>query len=309
MTLGAHILHMPWAQAQGRARDFLQLTKPRVVLLVLTTVLAGFYLGSQGGMDGFLLVRTLVGAALAAGGTVAVNQYLEREVDGRMKRTRLRPLPAGRMKPAEALDFGVTITVSGLLYLALMVNGLSALVTAATVVGYIFVYTPLKQKTSLCSVAGAIPGALPPVTGWVAARGELGLEAGVLFAILFLWQFPHSLSIAWIYRDDYAPGGYPPPSGRGARRQEHRAPGSEQLLGAHRRGHPAGAHRAFRVYLSDGGSCTRGGVPWLWDQPRSLQIGCGCTPPALRLADLSAGFARVHGPRQGSDLNEGTCVV
>ncbi len=207
MTLGAHILHMQWAQAQGRARDFLQLTKPRVVLLVLTTVLAGFYLGSQGGMDGFLLVRTLVGAALAAGGTVAVNQYLEREVDGRMKRTRLRPLPAGRMKPAEALNFGVTITVSGLLYLALMVNGLSALVTAATVVGYIFVYTPLKQKTSLCSVAGAIPGALPPVTGWVAARGELGLEAGVLFAILFLWQFPHSLSIAWIYRDDYARAG------------------------------------------------------------------------------------------------------
>jgi len=188
-------------------RDFLALMKPRVVLLVLVTTLAGFYLGSSGTVDIGLLLKTLFGTALAAGGTIALNQFLEREVDARMDRTRLRPLPDGRLQPLEALTFGVSITAAGLMYLTLAVNAKAGLVTAVVVGSYVFVYTPLKRKTPLCTVVGAIPGALPPVTGWVAARGELQLGAWVLFAILFLWQLPHSLAIASLYRDDYARGG------------------------------------------------------------------------------------------------------
>lgn len=190
-----------------RGGDFLALTKPRVVLMVLVTTLVGFYLGSPGPLDIPLLLKTLFGTTLAAGGTIALNQYLEREVDARMDRTRLRPLPDGRLRPAEALAFGVSITAAGLLSLTLTVNALAGLITAVIVGSYVFVYTPLKRKTPLCSVVGAIPGALPPVTGWAAARGELGLGAWVLFAILFLWQLPHSLAIATLYRDDYARGG------------------------------------------------------------------------------------------------------
>jgi protoheme IX farnesyltransferase len=145
--------------------------------------------------------------AFAAGGTLALNQYLERDVDAQMKRTRLRPLPDGRLQPKQALVFGVAIAGCGVLYLAFFVNVLSAFVTAFSVGSYLFLYTPLKRKTSLCSVVGAVPGALPPVIGWGAARGELGLEAWVLFGILFLWQIPHSLAIARLYRDDYARAG------------------------------------------------------------------------------------------------------
>lgn len=192
---------------RGRAADFLALTRPRVVLMVLVTTFVGFYLASSGVPDVNLLLRTLLGMALAAGGTLALNQYLERDVDAWMERTRLRPLPDGRLRPIEALAFGVVIAGAGVLYLALRVNLLSGLVTAISVGSYLFLYTPLKRKTSLCSVVGAVPGALPPVIGWGAARGALGLEAGVLFAILFLWQIPHSLAIARLYRDDYARAG------------------------------------------------------------------------------------------------------
>ncbi len=191
-------------RVQRHAADFLALTRPRVVVMVLVTTLVGFYLASVGAPDYVRLVHTLIGIALAAGGTLALNQYLERDVDARMKRTRLRPLPDGRLQPIEALGFGVAITGVGLLYLALSVNVLSAFVTAFSVGSYLFLYTPLKRKTSLCSVVGAVPGALPPVIGWGAARGELGLEAWILFGILFLWQIPHSLAIARLYRDDYA---------------------------------------------------------------------------------------------------------
>ncbi|MEE8242752.1 MAG: heme o synthase [candidate division NC10 bacterium] len=191
-------------RVQRHAADFLALTRPRVVVMVLVTTLVGFYLASVGTPDYVRLVHTLIGIALAAGGTLALNQYLERDVDARMKRTRLRPLPDGRLQPIEALGFGVAITGVGLLYLALSVNVLSAFVTAFSVGSYLFLYTPLKRKTSLCSVVGAVPGALPPVIGWGAARGELGLEAWILFGILFLWQIPHSLAIARLYRDDYA---------------------------------------------------------------------------------------------------------
>jgi protoheme IX farnesyltransferase len=194
-------------RVQRHPADFLALTRPRVVVMVLVTTLVGFYLASVGAPDYVRLVHTLIGIALSAGGTLALNQYLERDVDARMERTRLRPLPDGRLQPIEALGFGVAITGVGLLYLALSVNVLSAFVTAFSVGSYLFLYTPLKRKTSLCSVVGAVPGALPPVIGWGAARGELGLEAWILFGILFLWQIPHSLAIARLYRDDYARAG------------------------------------------------------------------------------------------------------
>lgn len=190
-----------------RATDFFALTKPRMVLMILVTTCVGFYLGSSGAMDTLLLLHTLLGTALAAGGTLALNQFLEREVDAKMERTRLRPLPGGRLQPGEALAFGTMVAVAGLLYLGITVNAVCGLVTALTVVSYLFVYTPLKQRTSLCSVLGAIPGALPPVTGWVAARGDFGPGAWVLFAILFLWQMPHSLAIGWLFRADYARAG------------------------------------------------------------------------------------------------------
>jgi protoheme IX farnesyltransferase len=195
------------ARERRKALDFLALTKPRVVLMVLVTTVVGYHLGSAGEADYLRLLHTLIGTALAAAGTLALNQFLEREVDARMERTRLRPLPDGRLQPIEALVFGTLITVAGVLYLALAVGHLASLVTAVIVGLYLFAYTPLKLRTPLCVVVGAIPGALPPVTGWVAARGELGVGAWVLFAILFLWQLPHTLAIARLYRDDYARAG------------------------------------------------------------------------------------------------------
>jgi protoheme IX farnesyltransferase len=190
-----------------RALDFLELTKPRVVVMVLMTTLVGFYLGSESTAEYFLLLQTLVGTALAAGGTLALNQFLERDADALMERTRRRPLPEGRVQPAEALFFGVLVAFSGLVVLAFAVNLLSALVTLFITVTYLFAYTPLKQRSPLCGLVGAVPGALPPVIGWTAARGEFGLGAGVLFAILFLWQVPHTLAIARLYREDFAKAG------------------------------------------------------------------------------------------------------
>jgi len=175
--------------------------------MVVVTTMVGYYLGSSGPTDQFRLLSTLIGTALAAAGTLALNQFLERDVDARMERTRVRPLPDGRLQPREALAFGTTITIAGLVYLLLAAGALAALVTAATVALYLFAYTPLKVRSALCMVVGAIPGALPPVTGWVAARGEFGTGAGVLFAILFLWQLPHTLAIARLYREDYARAG------------------------------------------------------------------------------------------------------
>ena len=195
------------AGERRRPLDFLTLTKPRVVVMILVTTFVGYYLGSTGVPDYLRLVHTLVGIALAAGGTLALNQFLERDVDARMQRTRSRPLPDGRLQPAEALVFGIVTTLTGLAYLALTVGYLGALVSALTAVLYLFAYTPLKRVTPLCMVLGAIPGALPPVTGWVAARGEFGVGAGVLFSILFLWQLPHTLAIARLYREDYARAG------------------------------------------------------------------------------------------------------
>jgi len=198
------------AMARDRRRvvaDLVALTKPRVVVMVLVTSVVGYYVGLSGAPDYVRMVNLMLGTLLAAGGTLALNQYLERDVDALMERTRERPLPDGRLQPLEALLFGTSATLAGLLYTAVTVNLLAALVTAITVVLYLFAYTPLKLRTPFCTIVGAVPGALPPVTGWVAARGELGLGAWVLFGILFLWQLPHTLAIARLYRDDYARAG------------------------------------------------------------------------------------------------------
>jgi protoheme IX farnesyltransferase len=205
MTFRTEAIDINLIGAARRGLDFLELTKPRIVLMILLTTTVGFYLGSAG--DYGKLLATLIGTAIAAGGTLALNQLFEREVDARMERTRRRPLPDKRIQPGEALVFGVSLTSAGLLFLAVMVNDLSAWVTAVIVVSYLFVYTPLKRRSLMCVVVGAVPGALPPVIGWTAASGSLEVEAWVLFAILFLWQVPHTLAIARIYRDDFSKAG------------------------------------------------------------------------------------------------------
>ena len=189
------------------ATDLLSLAKPRVVVMVLVTTLVGYYVALTGAPDYVRMLHLVVGTVLAAGGALALNQYWERDVDARMERTRMRPLPDGRLSPLEALAFGAAITLLGVVDLAAFVNGLSAAITLATAVLYLFAYTPLKLRTALCTVVGAVPGALPPVTGWVAARDDFGVGAWVLFGILFLWQLPHTLAIARLYRDDYARAG------------------------------------------------------------------------------------------------------
>jgi len=192
---------------RGRVSDYFELTKPRVVLMVLVTTLAGFYLGGRAGFDVTLALNLLAGTALAAGGTLALNQYVERDTDAMMDRTRNRPLPDLRMRPAEALTFGAIATFAGLVYLLLATNLGCAAVTAAIAIVYLGVYTPLKRYTWMCNIVGAIPGALPPVAGWAAARGGLGWEPVMLFAIMFLWQLPHTFAVARLYRTDYARAG------------------------------------------------------------------------------------------------------
>jgi protoheme IX farnesyltransferase len=189
------------------AADLVALTKPRVVLMVLVTTLMGYDVALTGPADYLRMIHLLIGSLLAAGGTLALNQYRERDLDARMDRTRARPLPAGRLQPLEAWLFGVALTLAGTAYLAALVNPLVALVTLATTILYLFAYTPLKRRTPLCTLVGAVAGALPPVAGWAAARGDVAPGAWVLFAILFLWQLPHTLAIARLYRDDYARAG------------------------------------------------------------------------------------------------------
>jgi len=208
MTQPAEVIVAALPRERARvASDLVALTKPRVVLMVLITTAVGYYVGLTGGPDYGRLVALLLGTALAAGGTLALNQYWERDVDALMARTRTRPLPEGRLTPLEALLFGAALTAGGLGVLALGAGWLAALTVAATFVLYVFAYTPLKLRTAFCTLVGAVPGALPPVAGWAAARDDLGLGAWVLFGILFLWQLPHTLAIAQLYRDDYARAG------------------------------------------------------------------------------------------------------
>jgi protoheme IX farnesyltransferase len=194
---------------RSRSADFLALTKPRLNLLVLITTLGGLYLGAPDGVAPALLFHTLVGTALVAGGASALNQVWERDTDGLMRRTRLRPVPDGRLRPGEGAGFGVLLSTAGLIQLFAGVNIASALVAAATLGSYILLYTPLKRRTWLSTLIGAVPGALPPVIGWAAATGGVNLAGMTLFGIVFFWQIPHFLAIAWLYREDYARAGLP----------------------------------------------------------------------------------------------------
>lgn len=208
------------AGVRGRLADLLELTKPRITLLVGITALVGFKLGAttMGGQvvtaagvahGAGLLVSALTGILLVAAGASALNQVMERDVDGLMRRTASRPLPAGRLGVETARVFGIGLTAVGLALLAWQVNALTTILAAATVASYLLVYTPLKRRSPLCTLVGAVPGALPPVLGWAAARGALDWGAAALFAILFIWQLPHFLAIGWLYREDYARGGMP----------------------------------------------------------------------------------------------------
>lgn len=191
-----------------RAGALLELTKPRITQLVVLTAAAGFYLGAGGVVNPLLLAHALLGTALVAGGTNALNQVLERELDALMGRTRGRPLPSGRLTVRAGAAFGIAIAVAGVVYLGLAVNVVTAALATGTLVSYVFLYTPLKRRTPLNTLVGAVPGALPIVGGWTAAGGSLDTAALALFGIVFLWQLPHFLALAWMYRDDYAAAGF-----------------------------------------------------------------------------------------------------
>lgn len=195
-----------------RLADLAEMTKPGITLMVALTAGLGFLLAGgdrQQGFPALLLLHALLGTGLVSAGASALNHVLERETDALMRRTANRPLPAGRMDPDVALLFGVALGISGLVYLAFAVNVLTSLLGAVALAGYVFVYTPLKRVSSLATIVGAVPGAIPPMMGWSAATGELGPGAWVLFGILFFWQMPHFLAIAWLCRDDYANAGFP----------------------------------------------------------------------------------------------------
>ncbi|HZT81391.1 MAG TPA: heme o synthase [Gemmataceae bacterium] len=207
MKAAATAVLEPAAPARSRAADYVALCKPRVAVLVLFTVAAGGLLASNGRPDWLLLLHTVLGTGLVAAGTSALNQLLERRTDALMRRTENRPLPAGRLHAAEVLAFGGALAAVGLTYLLAAAGPWPAAVCGGTFLLYVFVYTPLKRVTTFNTVIGAVPGALPPVIGWVAVRGSLGEEALALFLIVFLWQVPHFLAIAWIYREDYGRAG------------------------------------------------------------------------------------------------------
>jgi protoheme IX farnesyltransferase len=193
------------ALPRTRVADYVELTKPRIAAMVLFTVAAGAMLAGGGSVYLPVLLHTLLGTGLVAAGASALNHLLERNTDARMRRTENRPLPAGRMHPLEVLAFGCGLGICGVVYLAIYLQRpWAALIAAVTFISYVFIYTPLKRRTPLNTLVGAVPGALPPLIGWTAVRGTLDPEALALFAILFLWQVPHFLAIAWIYRDDYA---------------------------------------------------------------------------------------------------------
>jgi protoheme IX farnesyltransferase len=191
--------------------NYWALTKPEVNFLIAITTFAGFCLARPTQSHPFpfmLLIHTLLGTLLVAAGTATLNQYVERRYDAQMRRTARRPLAAGRLDASAALRFGILLSCTGVIYLAIAVNALASLLAFVTLVSYIFIYTPFKRKTPLCTLVGAVPGAMPPLIGWAGASGRLSLEAWVLYGMLFLWQFPHFMAIAWMYREDYARAGY-----------------------------------------------------------------------------------------------------
>ena len=193
--------------AKARLSAYVELTKPRITFLIVLTSAAGFCLGSRGAVNYLLFANAMISIGLLSSGIATLNQFIERDLDGLMRRTASRPLPTGRLAPLEAMWLGVLLTAGAETYLALFVNGLSAVLGLTVIAGYLFLYTPLKTRTTLSTAVGAFPGAMPPLIGWTAARGEIDVAAWVLFAILFLWQFPHFLAIAWMYREDYGRAG------------------------------------------------------------------------------------------------------
>ncbi len=195
-------------RSSSPALDYFELTKPRITLLVVLTAAVGYFMASTRGLSAPGLIHTIIGTGLVAAGASVLNQVLERDADARMRRTANRAIPAGRVAPENALLFGAALGLGGVLYVALFLNLVTALLAAITLASYVFVYTPLKRKTSLNTIVGAVPGALPPLGGWAAARGEVSLPGWGLFLIVFLWQLPHFLAIAWLLREDYERGGF-----------------------------------------------------------------------------------------------------
>jgi heme o synthase len=201
-------VHLHPATLKTKLQDYYTLTKPEVNLLILMTTSAGYCLASRGPLRIAGLINTLIGTLLVASGTATLNQWMERVWDGQMRRTASRPLPSGRLSSREAFWFGALLSVSGGLYLVLAVNWMASLLAIATLLSYLLIYTPLKRKTPLCTLLGAFPGAMPTLIGWAGAGTAIDRNAWFLFALLFLWQFPHFLAIALMYRDDYARAGY-----------------------------------------------------------------------------------------------------
>lgn len=199
---------IPLPSIRQRIADYWMMTKPEVNFLVVASSLVGFYLASSGPIRIGLLLNTLLGTLLVASGTATLNEYMERSHDAKMRRTATRPLPAGRVRPIEGLTLGLALSIGGGVYLDLTTNRLACFIAILTLVLYLLLYTPLKRRTPLCTVIGAVPGAMPPLIGWAAARGSLSFEAWILYIILFLWQFPHFSAIAWMYRQDYTRAGY-----------------------------------------------------------------------------------------------------
>jgi len=211
-------------RSPGLLADYVALTKPRLNCLVVATSATGYYLGGRGSTDVMAMTQAVAGTALAAGGAAVLNQLYERETDALMRRTRLRPLPDGRVAPADARIFGIALSLAGLLLLAARANWLAAGLALATILVYLIVYTPMKRRTPLSTLVGAVPGALPVLIGWTASHGSVALGGATLFTIVFLWQIPHFMAIAWLYRDDYGKAGFPmlsviDPQGRRAGRQ------------------------------------------------------------------------------------------
>lgn len=216
--------HNTLVAERSRLADYWTLTKPELTLLSVITTLTGYYLGAGESARLSVLLHTLLGTWLVGGGAGALNQFIERQFDGMMRRTENRPLPSGRILPFEALLFGIVISVIGIAELTVFVNPLTGFLASVTLASYLFLYTPLKRITPLSTVIGAIPGAIPPLMGWVAATNEVNTEGMILFGILFAWQIPHFLALAWMYRKDYARAGYRPltvvdPTGFKAARQ------------------------------------------------------------------------------------------
>ena len=212
------------ARRASAVADYVALTKPRLNFLVVATSAAGYYLGSTGAVDVAAMAEAVAGTALVAAGAAALNMLYERDTDALMRRTRLRPLPAGRVTPTDAGIFGVALSAAGLVLLAARANWLSAALALATLLSYLLIYTPMKRRTPFSTIIGALPGALPALIGWTASHGAIDRSGAALFAIVFCWQLPHFMAIAWLYREDYARAGFPmlpviDPQGRRAGKQ------------------------------------------------------------------------------------------